>query len=52
MQKAIKDTVEILNKLEGVEVGRLFYYSVVSVLFDSNKSVAFLRCLPKHVWDG
>lgn len=46
-QKAIEDAVEILNKLEGVEMGSSFNYSAASVLSDPNKSVALLKMPPE-----
>lgn len=52
LQKAIEDTVETLNNLEGVELDSLFYYTAASVLFNSNKSVRFFNMPPKahHGW--
>lgn len=46
-QKAIEDAVAILDKLEGVEMGSLFYYSTAPVLFDPNKSIAFPKMPPE-----
>lgn len=46
-EKAIEDAIDILNKLDGVEVGSPFYYRCVVFLSYSGKSIALLKMPPE-----
>lgn len=45
--KANEDAIDILNNLDGVEVGSPFYYRYVVFLSDSGQSIALLKMPPE-----
>lgn len=46
-EKAIEDAIDILNKLDRMEVGSPFYYRCVVFLPDSGKNITLLKMPPE-----